>query len=76
MRTARRDGVGFGAGVPPVKAVAARGLHDVALDPGFARNRILYFTYFAPPRGEAPAIWPNEFFYQQVWTKSSPSAAP
>jgi aldose sugar dehydrogenase len=47
-------------------------LHDVVLDPDFARNRILYFTYFAPPPGEAPAIWPNEAFYQNVWTKSLP----
>jgi len=56
--------------VPGVKVVSAQGLHDVVLDPDFARNRFLYFTYFAPPRGEAPALWPNEFFYQQVWTKS------
>ncbi len=39
------------AGVPPVKSTAAQGLHDVVLDPDFARNRTLYFTYFAPPRG-------------------------
>jgi glucose/arabinose dehydrogenase len=72
MRTVRKDGVVSApiAGVPPVKVVAAQGLHDVALDPDFARNRTLYFTYFAPPPGEAPAMWPNEFFYQQVWTKS------
>jgi glucose/arabinose dehydrogenase len=57
------------AGVPGVKVVAAEGLHDVVLDPDFARNRLLYFTYFAPPRGEAPAIWPTEFFYEKVWTK-------
>jgi glucose/arabinose dehydrogenase len=31
---------------------------------------MLYITYFAPPPGEEPALWPNEFFYQQVWTKS------
>jgi glucose/arabinose dehydrogenase len=40
------------------------------LDPDFARNRLLYFTYFAPPKGEAPATWPIEFFYERVWTKS------
>src|SRR3954463_5863853 len=39
------------AGVPPVKATAAQGLHDVVLDPDFAQNRTLYFTYFAPPKG-------------------------
>jgi glucose/arabinose dehydrogenase len=58
------------AGVPPVKVVAAQGLHDVLLDPNFAQNRLIYFTYFAPPRGEAPAIWPTEHFYENVWTKS------
>ncbi len=57
------------AGVPGVKVVAAQGLHDILLDPDFARNRVLYFTYFAPPPGEKPAIWPNEYFYQMVWNK-------
>ena len=72
MRIVRRDGVVSApiAGVPGVKVVAAQGLHDVLLDPDFARNRLLYFAYFAPPRGEAPALWPNEFFYDRVWTKS------
>jgi glucose/arabinose dehydrogenase len=72
MRIVRPDGVVSGPieGVPPVKSVAAQGLHDVLLDPDFARNRTLYFTYFAPPKGEAPATWPIEFFYERVWTKS------
>jgi glucose/arabinose dehydrogenase len=72
MRIVRRDGVVLQpiAGVPPVKVVAAQGLHDVLLDPNFAQNRLIYFTYFAPPRGEAPAIWPTEHFYENVWTKS------
>jgi glucose/arabinose dehydrogenase len=71
MRIVRPDGVVSGplAGVPDVKAVAAQGLHDVVLDPDFATNRLLYFTYFAPPKGEAPATWPIEFFYERVWTK-------
>src|SRR5579885_251595 len=71
MRIVRPDGVVSGplAGVPDVKVVAAQGLHDVVLDPDFAQNRLVYFTYFAPPRGEKPAIWPVEFFYQKVWTK-------
>src|SRR5262245_3274355 len=71
MRIVRRDGVVSAPikGLPDVKSVAAQGLHDVLLDPDFARNRLLYFTYFAPPRGEAPAIWPIEFFYEHVWTK-------
>lgn len=72
MRIVRPDGVVSApiAGVPGVKVVAAQGLHDVMLDPDFAKNRLLYITYFAPPRGEEPALWPNEFFYEQVWTKS------
>src|SRR5579863_1886178 len=72
MRIVRPDGVVSAplAGVPGVKVVAAQGLHDVVLDPGFAQNRLLYFCYFAPPPGEEPAIWPTEFFYQKVWTKS------
>src|SRR6266853_2881659 len=71
MRIARPDGVVSAplAGVPPVKSVAAQGLHDLLLDPDFARNRTLYFTYFAPPKGEAPAVWPIEFFYERVWTR-------
>jgi glucose/arabinose dehydrogenase len=52
-----------------VKAIGAQGLHDVVLDPDFARNRTLYFTYFAPPKGEAPGSWPVEFFYERVWEK-------
>ena len=56
-------------GVPPVKSVAAQGLHDVILDPDFARNRLIYFTYFAPPNGEGSSSWPIEHFYEEVWTK-------
>lgn len=71
MRVVRPDGVVSAPieGVPGVKAVAAQGLHDVVLDPDFARNRTIYFTYFAPPKGETPAAWPIEFFYERVWTK-------
>jgi aldose sugar dehydrogenase len=72
MRTVRKDGVVSApiTGVPPVKVIAAQGLHDVALDPNFAQNRLIYFTYFAPPPGEPAALWPTEFFYEHVWTKS------
>jgi glucose/arabinose dehydrogenase len=71
MRIVRPDGVVSAPleGVPGVKVVAAQGLHDVVLDPDFAKNRTLYFTYFAPPRGEAPANWPVEFFYDRVWSR-------
>ena len=57
-------------GVPGVKVTAAQSLHDVVLDPDFQNNRLLYITYFAPPRGEAPAEWPVEHYYENVWTKS------
>jgi len=58
------------AGVPPVKVVAAQGFHDIALDPDFARNRYVYFTYFAPPRGEPAREWPLDHFYNEVWSKT------
>jgi aldose sugar dehydrogenase len=65
MRIATMDGVYSAplAGVPGVKVVAAQSLHDVVLDPHFAQNRLIYFSYFAPPAGEDPAVWPNAFFY-------------
>ncbi|MES2605052.1 MAG: PQQ-dependent sugar dehydrogenase, partial [Pseudomonadota bacterium] len=58
------------ANVPAIKRVAAEGLHDVVLDPDFATNRLVYFIYFAPPKGEAAKEWPIEHFYEEVWTKS------
>src|SRR5437660_7457426 len=36
------------AGVPAVRVVAGEGLHDVVLDPQFAKNRLIYMSYFAP----------------------------
>jgi aldose sugar dehydrogenase len=71
MRVVRPDGVVSAplAGVPPVKVTAAQGLHEVLLDPEFTRNRTIYISYFAPPRGEAAATWPITHFYQDVWTK-------
>jgi glucose/arabinose dehydrogenase len=58
------------AGVPPVKVVAAQSFHDVVLDPSFATNRYVYFTYFAPPKGEAAKEWPIEHYYNDVWNKT------
>ena len=58
------------AGVPPVKRVAAEGLHDVVLDPDFASNRYIYFTYLAPPKGEEAALWPVTHWYEDVWNLS------
>jgi glucose/arabinose dehydrogenase len=39
------------AGVPPVFARAQGGLLDVALDPAFADNRIIYLSYAEPGEG-------------------------
>jgi aldose sugar dehydrogenase len=58
------------AGVPDTKIVAAESLHDVVVDPDFAHNRMIYFTYFAPPPGETPGSWPLEYFYANVWKAS------
>lgn len=69
MRIASLDGV-YSApikNVPDVKVVAAESLHDVAIDPDFVHNRLIYFTYFAPPPGEAPAVWPVKYFYDNVF---------
>jgi aldose sugar dehydrogenase len=72
LRTVSRDGKVSEpiAGVPPVKVVAAQSFHDVALDPNFAQNRWVYFTYFAPPKGEAAKEWPIAHYYNDVWNKS------
>jgi aldose sugar dehydrogenase len=71
MRLVTKEGVHTGVeGVPPVKNLAAQGLHDVVLDPDFAHNRLVYFTYFAPPSGEAPAYWPETFAYDRVFNVS------
>src|SRR5687768_17197851 len=58
------------SGVPPVKVVAAQSFHEVVLDPDFATNRYVYFTYFAPPKGEAAREWPIEHYYNDVWNKT------
>ena len=39
-------------GVPPVRAVGQGGLLDVALDPGFADNRLVYISYAEPGEGD------------------------
>lgn len=71
MRIVNKDGVHTGVdGVPPVKNLAAQGLHDVVLDPDFAHNRLIYFSYFAPPSGEAAAYWPEPFAYDRVFNLS------
>ena len=72
IRVAQMDGFYSApiAGVPDTKIVAAESLHDVVIDPDFAHNRMIYFTYFAPPPGEAPGVWPLDVFYKNVWNAS------
>ena len=57
-------------GVPGVRSVGAEGLHEVVLDPDFAENRMIYFTYLSPPVGEPPGPWPLENLYDKVWAAS------
>ncbi len=66
MRIARPDGVVFMplSGLPEIKGVQAGGLHDVTLHPEFAANRLVYFTYTAPPDGEPGARWPASIIQQ------------
>ncbi|MDE3109323.1 MAG: PQQ-dependent sugar dehydrogenase [Acidobacteriota bacterium] len=69
MRVASLDGF-YSApikGVPDTKIVAAESLHDVAIDPDFVHKRLIYFTYFAPPPGEDPGVWPLKYFYDNVF---------
>jgi glucose/arabinose dehydrogenase len=72
LRIVSRDGrVGEPIdGMPAIRVVAAEGLHDVVLDPQFATNRMIYFSYFAPPSGEAGGPFPNEQF--QAWQQQTP----
>jgi aldose sugar dehydrogenase len=71
MRIVAKDGVHFGVeGVPPVKNIAAQGLHDVVLDPDFVHNRLIYFSYFAPPSGEPAGYWPEAYAYDRVFNLS------
>lgn len=71
MRIVTPQGIHTGVeGVPPVKMLAAQGLHDVVIDPDFVHNRYVYFTYFAPPSGEAPAYWPERYAYDNVFNLS------
>src|SRR5215467_5788115 len=54
-------------GVPGVRSVGAEGLHEVVLDPDFARSWMIYFTYLSPPVGEPAGAWPLENLYEKVW---------
>ena len=69
MRVVKADGTVSAPidGMPGVRTVGAEGLHEVVLDPEFARNRMIYFTYLAPPVGEPAGAWPLENLYEKVW---------
>jgi glucose/arabinose dehydrogenase len=54
-------------GLPDMKSIGSHALHDIALDPDFENNRLVYFTYFAPPEGEGPGVWPLEYLYDRIW---------
>src|SRR4051812_14062620 len=58
-------------GLPAIRVAAAEGLHDVTIDPDFARNRTIYFTYFAPPDGQPAGAYPAA-----EWQKWLASAEP
>ena len=59
------------AGLPPLVTVAGEGLHDVTLDPDFAHNRLIYFSYFAPPSGKPARAAPLQDWLD--WLKLSPA---
>lgn len=56
LRIASQDGTLSQSvrGLPPIAARRQGGLLDIALDPNFAQNRLVYFTY-AEDRGEGQA---------------------
>jgi glucose/arabinose dehydrogenase len=47
-------------GLPPFLLAGGHGLADVLLDPEFARNRFVYFSYLAPPPGKPARSMPND----------------
>ena len=55
------------AGLPTIKQIGANALHDIALDRDFARNRTVYFTYFAPLDGQPGGWFPLNQLYEDVW---------
>jgi len=68
MKVVKSDGsVSPVEGMPGVRSVGAEGLHEVVLDLNFAQNRMIYFTYLAPPVGEPAGPWPLENLYDKVW---------
>jgi len=72
MRVVKADGSVSAPieGMPGVRSVGAEGLHEVVLDPDFAQNRTIYFTYLSPPVGEPAGPWALENLYDKVWAAS------
>jgi glucose/arabinose dehydrogenase len=72
MRVVKADGSVSAPieGMPGVRSVGAEGLHEVVLDPDFARNRMIYVTYLSPPVGEPAGPWALENLYDKVWAAS------
>jgi glucose/arabinose dehydrogenase len=74
LRISSRDGhlsapIG---GLPPMKDGPPGSLWDIILDPDFARNRLVYFNYFSPPKG--PALSADEAAQRwQAWLKLAPA---
>ena len=74
MRVVKTDGSVSAPidGMPGVRSVGAEGLHEVVLDPDFARSRMIYFTYLSPPVGEPPGPWALENLYDKVFAATLP----
>jgi glucose/arabinose dehydrogenase len=47
-------------GLPPFLLAGGHGLADVLLDPQFAQNRVIYFSYLAPPPGKPGRSMSNQ----------------
>ena len=74
MRVVKTDGSVSAPidGMPGVRSVGAEGLHEVVLDPDFARSRMIYFTYLSPPVGEPAGPWALENLYDKVFAATLP----
>jgi len=61
------------AGLPAMKNGPPGALWDVVLDPAFARNRLVYFNYFAPPLAPASTV-EDEGLRWIAWLRLAPAA--
>ncbi|MEZ5759441.1 MAG: PQQ-dependent sugar dehydrogenase [Emcibacteraceae bacterium] len=62
-------------GMPAVRAWGSRGLNEIILDPDFANNRMIYFSYLAAPDGvksdNSDAAYKKFAEEWQAWNKLS-----